>query len=307
MKKCFLSLLLACSIVTVACAGENTTSKSNDSTVVVQKPVQVVQTQDSVIDAKQSQIKHIKVPAKNIASPMDVNVILPKSYATSTDKKYPVVYILHGYDGDYKTWLTLTEPKLDSLASHYDMIFVLPDGRDSWYWDAPADPKLKMESFFVKELVPYIDKNYRTIADKDYRAITGLSMGGHGSLWLGMRHSDIWGSAGSMSGGVNINKPKWAKSWKMAQRLGSQAQYPDRWKNHTVITLVKSLKPGQLNIIFDCGVDDFFIGVNRELHEEMLKYKIPHDYSERPGKHSHSYWKNSIRYHLQYFHDIFNK
>ena len=122
-----------------------------------------------------------------------------------------------------------------------------------------------------------------------------------------MRHSDIWGSAGSMSGGVNIIKPKWAKSWKMAQRLGSQAQYPQRWKDHTVITLVKNLKPGQLNITFDCGVDDFFIGVNRELHEEMLKYKIPHDYSERPGKHSHSYWKNSIRYHLQYFYDIFNK
>ena len=238
---------------------------------------------------------------------MDVNVILPESYATSEDKEYPVVYILHGYDGDYTSWLTLTEPKLDSLASHYDMIFVLPDGRDSWYWDAPADPKLKMESFFVEELVPYIDENYRTIADAKHRAITGLSMGGHGSLWLGMRHSDIWGSAGSMSGGVNINKPKWAKSWKMAQRLGSQAQYPQRWKDHTVITLVKNLKPGQLNITFDCGVDDFFIGVNRELHEEMLKYKIPHDYSERPGKHSHSYWKNSIRYHLQYFYDIFNK
>ncbi len=299
MKKCVLSILMAMSIVAVACAGES--AKLQSETQVAE------QNEVAQVESAFKQVNHIQVPATNIASPMDVNVILPESYATSEDKEYPVVYILHGYDGDYTSWLTLTEPKLDSLASHYDMIFVLPDGRDSWYWDAPADLKLKMESFFVEELVPYIDENYRTIADAKHRAITGLSMGGHGSLWLGMRHSDIWGSAGSMSGGVNINKPKWAKSWKMAQRLGSQAQYPQRWKDHTVITLVKNLKPGLLNITFDCGVDDFFIGVNRELHEEMLKYKIPHDYSERPGKHSHSYWKNSIRYHLQYFYDIFNK
>lgn len=299
MKKCVLSILMAMSIVAVACAGES--AKLQSETQVAE------QNEVAQVESAFKQVNHIQVPATNIASPMDVNVILPESYATSEDKEYPVVYILHGYDGDYTSWLTLTEPKLDSLASHYDMIFVLPDGRDSWYWDAPADPKLKMESFFVEELVPYIDENYRTIADAKHRAITGLSMGGHGSLFLAMRHSDIWGSAGSMSGGVNINKPKWAKSWKMAQRLGSQAQYPQRWKDHTVITLVKNLKPGQLNITFDCGVDDFFIGVNRELHEEMLKYKIPHDYSERPGKHSHSYWKNSIRYHLQYFYDIFNK
>lgn len=280
MKKIFLTLLLVISIVNVACA--------------------------QVVD-KTTSVNHIQVPATNIASPMDVNVILPESYATSANKKYPVVYVLHGYDGNYNTWLTLTEPRLDSLASHYDMIFVLPDGRDSWYWDSPADSTLKMESFFVDELVPYIDNNYRTIADKNHRAITGLSMGGHGSLYLAMRHSDIWGSCGSMSGGVNINKDKWAKSWKIATRLGEKAQYPERWEKYTVINLVKDLKPEQLNIIFDCGVDDFFIGVNRELNEELLKYNIPHDYTERPGRHSHPYWRNSIRYHLQYFYDIFNK
>lgn len=281
MKKIFLTFLLVISVVSAALSQTTCSNKSS--------------------------VNHIQVPATNIASPMDVNVILPESYATSCVKSYPVVYILHGYSGDYKTWLELTEPRLDSLASHYDMIFVLPDGRDSWYFDSPIDSTLKMESFFVEELVPYIDKNYRTIADAKHRAITGLSMGGHGSLWYGMRHSDVWGSAGSMSGGVNINKDKWAKSWKISERLGDKTQYPERWENYTVINLVKDLNPGQLNIIFDCGIDDFFIGVNRELHEELLKYNIPHDYTERPGRHTHPYWKNSIRYHLQFFHDIFNE
>ena len=134
MRKIFLTFLLAISVVSVAYCQ---TACSNESSV-----------------------NHIQVPAINIASPMDVNVILPKSYATSILRNYPVVYILHGYSGDYNAWLSLTEPRLDSLASHYEMLFVLPDGRDSWYWDAPTDSNLKMESFFVDELVPYIDKNY---------------------------------------------------------------------------------------------------------------------------------------------------
>lgn len=291
IEKCILSMLLLSLNVVWACG-----ATSQEQQYGVESPRE---------SGDFKQVNLIQVPAVNIASPMDVNVILPQSYASSPDKKYPVVYMLNGWGGDEKSWLKFNEPRLDSLATVYDMIFVLPDGRNSWYWDAPIDSTLKMETFLVNELVPYIDANYCTIADAKHRAITGLSMGGHGSLFLAMRHSDIWGSCGSMSGGVNINKTKWAKSWKMALRLGSQAQYPERWKNHTVITLVKNLKPGQLNITFDCGVDDFFIGVNRELHEEMLKYGIPHDYSERPGKHSHAYWKNSIRYHLQYFNDIF--
>lgn len=254
------------------------------------------------------QIQHITVPATYVASPMDVKIILPESYATSTDKKYPVVYLLNGHGGDEDSWLKFNEPRLDSLASMYDMIMVCPDGRNTWYWDAPLDSTLKMESFLVKELVPYIDKNYRTIADANHRAITGFSMGGHGGLWLAMRHSNVWRTGGSMSGGVNIlQNPKWAEMWDMYKRLGSRDENIEVWKKHTVLSLVPSLKPNQLNIIIDCGVDDFFIEANRELHNALLKYKIPHDYTERPGRHVHPYWKNSIRYHLIYFHNIFTK
>lgn len=252
-------------------------------------------------------INHIYVPATYIASPMDVKVILPDSYSTLIDKKYPVVYLLNGWGGDEDTWLKYNEPRLDSLASVYDMILVCPDGRNTWYWDAPVDSTIKMESFFVKELVPFIDKNYRTIADAKHRAITGFSMGGHGGLWLAMRHSDVWGSGGSMSGGVDIlDNPKWALSWDMYKRLGDREENVEIWKSHTVLSLVPQLTPNQLNIIIDCGVDDFFINANRTLHKELLKYNIPHDYTERPGRHVHPYWKNSTRHHLIYFHEVFN-
>lgn len=258
--------------------------------------------------AQLAQVDTINVPATHITSPMRCAIILPEQYLEKDDTThYPVVYLLHGYGGDYSSWLKLTEPRLDSLASHYNMILVCPDGRDSWYWDSPVVKELQMESFITKELVPYIDKTYRTIATAKKRAVTGFSMGGHGSMWLAMRHPDIFGSAGSMSGGLNINKPKWAKSWKMATRIGSQEEFPQRWNDYTAITLIPTIKPNQLNIVIDCGVDDFFIGVNREFHEELLKHKIPHDYTERPGRHTHPYWRNSLRHHLLYFHEVFNK
>lgn len=260
-----------------------------------------------VSSAKTNQVDTINVPAKAIKSPMRCAVILPEKYFNNDTAHYPVVYLLHGYGGDYSSWLKLTEPRLDSLASHYNMILVCPDGRDSWYWDSPVIEDLQMETFITKELVPYIDANFRTIPVAEKRAVTGFSMGGHGSMWLAMRHSDIFGSAGSMSGGLNINKPKWAKSWKMATRIGTQEEQPQRWIDYTAITLIPSLQPGQLNLVIDCGVDDFFIGVNREFHEALLKHKIPHDYTERPGCHTHPYWRNSLRHHLLYFHEIFSK
>ena len=261
-----------------------------------------------VSSARTNQVDTINVPAKAIKSPMRCAIILPEKYFNNNDTAhYPVVYLLHGYGGDYSSWLKLTEPRLDSLASHYNMILVCPDGRDSWYWDSPVIEDLQMETFITKELVPYIDANFRTIPVAEKRAVTGFSMGGHGSMWLAMRHSDIFGSAGSMSGGLNINKPKWAKSWKMATRIGTQEEQPQRWIDYTAITLIPSLQPGQLNLVIDCGVDDFFIGVNREFHEALLKHKIPHDYTERPGRHTHPYWRNSLRHHLLYFHEIFSK
>ena len=104
-------------------------------------------------------------------------------------------------------------------------------------------------------------------------------MGGHGAMWLAMRHSDIWGNVGSMSGGLDILP--FANKWKMKETLGEFENNEDVWKQHTVINLVDSLKPGQLKITFDCGVDDFFIDVNRNMHKALVDAKIPHDYTER--------------------------
>lgn len=235
-----------------------------------------------------------------LETPMRVAVITPES--ARPDAGYRTVYLLNGYGGDHRAWLK-TQPRLPELADQYGMVIVMPDGRDSWYWDSPVDKGMQMESFITKVLVPYINDNYDVDRRASHRAITGLSMGGHGALWLSMRHPDIFGNAGSMSGGVDIRP--FPKSWKMAKRLGDKDSNPELWERMTVINLVDSLKPGTLNITFDCGRDDFFDKVNNNLHERLDEAGIAHDYTVRPGAHTHKYWGNSILYHLLFFNEAF--
>ena len=244
----------------------------------------------------------IQLTSKNLAKPMDITVFVPDKAVQG--EKCPSVYLLNGHDGDHTQWSRL-RTNLGELADFYGMVMVLTSGQDSWYWDSPIDPGMQMESFFVLDLVPYITKNYNTIDSRDSRAITGLSMGGHGALWLAVRHPDVFGSAGSTSGGVNILP--FPTRWHMADRLGKYEDNPQRWRDHTVASQIERFKTAGLNIIFDCGVDDFFAKVNDDLHRDLVKAGVPHDYTSRPGTHSFEYWKNSILYHLLFFNEAFAK
>lgn len=227
---------------------------------------------------------------------MTVAVITPDGPRPQSG--FPSVYLLNGFGGDHKSW-GIIRPDLGTLADNMGLVLVMPSGMDTWYWDAPADSTVRMESFITEVLVPYVDTNYPTDRRAENRAVTGLSMGGHGGLWLGLRHPDIWKSCGSTSGGVNIMP--FPKNWKMSQWLGPQEENADTWKTHTVRNMVDRLVPGTSNIIFDCGSEDFFAEVNADLHTALLEAGIPHDYISRPGKHNSAYWANALPYQLMYF------
>lgn len=252
-----------------------------------------------------AQVDTMLVRTSRLGSDMIVTVAVPSSYTDSVNKHYPVVYLLNGYGGDYTDYNV--RMKLDSLATVTDVIIVCPDGRDSWYWDSPVDPEMKMESFIIEDLVPTVDARLRTIDDRDYRAITGLSMGGHGALWLAIRHKDLFGSVGSMSGGVDIDKPKWHKSWKIPARLGAYETHKDNWKTHTVMSQLPKLNDGDLNIMFSCGKEDFFYGVNCALDSALTKRGIKHVYTTAPGKHSWTYWTATLPTQLAFFATHFGK
>ncbi len=256
----------------------------------------------SLMHASAAKVDTVEIKTTFLDSPMKVCVVTPQ---TAESRRFPTVYLLNGYGGGYRDWLK-NQPRIKELADSYGMIIVTPDGRNSWYWDSPVNEGMQMESFFVKDLVPYIDTHYPTVAVAGKRAISGLSMGGHGAMWLAMRHPDIWGNAGTMSGGVDIRP--FPKNWSMAKNLGATIEEdPELWEKMTVINLVPTLKPGELNLTIDCGIDDFFAGVNRNLHEALVNAGIAHDYTSRPGRHSWSYWNNSVLYHLLFFNEAFNK
>jgi len=233
-------------------------------------------------------------------------VIKPNDY--NQNKKFAVVYVLHGAGGKYSDWVTAVADKqeLPKLADLYDVMIVCPDGNETgWYFDSPIDSTYKYETYISSELVSYIDSHYSTKKDRSGRAITGLSMGGHGALYLAFRHQDVYGACGSMSGGVDLRP--FPESWDIAKRLGKYSEYPERWEANSVINLTYLLTPNHLAIIFDCGSSDFFYQVNKNLHEKLLELNIPHDFTVRPGGHTWDYWSNSIKYHMLFFSNFFNK
>jgi Predicted esterase len=220
-------------------------------------------------------------------------------------QRCPVVYLLNGYSNNHRSWLMI-KPCLREYSDRYGIIFVCPDGQNSWYWDSPNNPtSMLFETFISKELIEYIDANLPTIADRKARAITGLSMGGHGALWNAIRHKDVFGAAGSTSGGVDIRP--FPDKWEMKKQLGEYKKNKKVWDDHTVINQLDDLKNGELALIIDCGYDDFFFQVNNNLHNKLLERKIGHDYLTRPGAHNWKYWNNSIDYQLLFFDKFFHQ
>ena len=244
----------------------------------------------------------VKVYSNSMHKEIRVVVIKPADY-NDKEKRFPVVYLLHGHSGNYAAWLR-DAPQLPAKADEMDMLLVCPDGGyNSWYFNSPLDSTVRYETFVSDELIRYMDEHYRTAANKEHRAITGLSMGGHGAFYLAMQHKNVFGAAGSICGGLDIRP--FPRNWEIARVLGDTTLYRANWENNTVINVVNELKNGELKLVMDCGTDDFFLQVNRNLHRKLLEMKVDHDYSERPGGHNRAYWGNSIDYHLLFFYNYF--
>lgn len=232
-------------------------------------------------------------------------VVIKPSMRQKEKKLLPAVYLLHGHGGWYANWIFRVK-ELKEYADQYQVLIVCPDGGyNSWYIDSPVDSTVRFETYISKEVPAYIEKHYPVIKDRKARAITGLSMGGHGGLFLGFRHADVFGACGSMSGGVDLQPFK--KNWQLSQKIGDTINYASNWKNYSVITVIENYPKDSLNIIIDCGTEDFFFDVNKGLHDKMLQLKIPHEYIERPGKHDWNYWRNAVQYQLLFFSNYFHQ
>ncbi|MCX6219104.1 alpha/beta hydrolase family protein [Spirosoma sp.] len=267
-----------------------------------------------------AKVDSLDVPSTLMNKNLRAVVVLPDSYASAGKNKttYPVLYLLHGGFGHFNDWITKTPDKtlIHRLADQYNLIVVMPEGEVfSYYVNSPVIQDSQFETYLTKEVIDKIDKTYRTIRMPKGRVITGLSMGGYGALYLATRHPDLYCAAGSMSGALNLDMNAWklppdaTKGIKaeFEKILGPFSQSPDGWASYSVVGMADKMKTNGLKLVIDCGVDDFLIEPNRELHRRLVFNQTPHDYSERPGGHSWEFWQNALPYQVQFFSKVLNE
>ncbi|MEM6261088.1 MAG: alpha/beta hydrolase family protein [Bacteroidota bacterium] len=230
-------------------------------------------------------------------------VILPDAY-DSAPNGLAVVYLLHGAGGDYTQWVSVS-PELPAYADQYGVIVVCPDGGlTSWYLDSPVDSTQKYGTYLSEELVTWVDAHICTRPDRAQRAISGLSMGGHGALLAAIRYPQTWGAVGSTSGGVDIRP--FPHNWDLPLRLGPADQFPQHWEAHSVLAQAARLSNNDFALYVDCGTEDFFLKANRSFHQRLTRLGIPHVYEEFPGAHNGLYWRKALPRHLAFFDQFFN-
>ncbi len=230
------------------------------------------------------------------------HVILPVEYATSPSTRYPVLYLLHGLSDNAATWTERTNV-VDSAAGHR-FIVVMPEGGAGWYTDSASVPTDRYESYLLDEIVPDVQKRYRTIEEGYARGIAGLSMGGYGSLKMALKHPDEFALAASMSGSVNAARysDKDAADWELhAQSIArtfGPADSPTRAAND-LFALVRARAPGRPTtfpyIYMDCGTEDGLVTANRNFAALLTEKQIVHEFHEIPGIHNWDLWEKRIR------------
>jgi len=229
------------------------------------------------------------------------NVLLPVDYETAT-RRYPTLYLLHGLGEDHTAWSLMTN--LSGYASKHQVIIVMPDGGRSWYVNSAAEPRAKFEDLIVKDLIPYVDSHFRTIPLPRARAVAGLSMGGYGAAFLGLKHYRKFTAFGAFSAAVGIahdgmaRKPANAEAAKRTAQmmaLFGPAESPERKERDPFALLEKVPAAEMPGIYIACGGQDFLIAQNREFVRVLAERKIPYEYREvSPRVHSWDFWDDQI-------------
>ena len=237
--------------------------------------------------------------SKNLSKPDTTWVFKPLNYQQKD--KLPVLFLLHGYSGNYKQWNKIMDAQ--KYANDYGFIIVCPDGLfSSWYINSPVKNDIQFESFFFDELFPDIKAKYKM--DANNVIISGLSMGGHGALYLFIKHQELFKSAGSTSGGIQLSDG--FGKYGLGEILGNPPATSDVWQKYSVTALIDQLKGNKKPFIFDCGSDDFFYKSNNALKQKCDELKLNATYISQPGAHNGAYWAKSIKQQAEFFKTLIN-
>jgi putative tributyrin esterase len=237
----------------------------------------------------------------SLNQPDTVWIFTPENYKESPEQKFPVVYLLHGWSGYYSYWDQIIDCQF--YSNKYDMIIVCPDGLyDSWYLNSPVKGENEYEDFFIRQLMPYISNNYRVNPDAVF--ITGLSMGGHGALYLFACNPSLFASAGSLSGLLDLHD--WRKHYGISRILGLDGTKDDDLKlqEFSVTGNLDQLAKANKKLIVSCGTEDPFYDINVRFKELGDKKGVKIKFIESPGSHNSEYWSKAVNDHFDSFQSL---
>lgn len=259
---------------------------------------------------------NLTLTSKILDSERKYAIYLPPDYESS-ERSYPVMYLLHGAGDDQTGWvqfgevLRITDNAIKD-GSATPMVIVMPDantGVRGYYNDINGD--WNYEDFFFDELMPYVEKEYRIKADKRYRAVAGLSMGGGGSFIYALHRPDLFSSACPLSAWVGfLTIEEFKKRGIKDVEKYSDDQIQSYFERYSAIELAKKSSEDDLNSVrwfIDCGDDDFLFEGNSMMHIEMKKRNIKHEYRVRDGAHNWTYWRESLPVVLSFVSDAFHQ
>ena len=231
-------------------------------------------------------------------------IYLPPDYETS-QRSYPVLYLLHGAGDDQTGWVQFGEVKYIAdktikKGKSTPVIIIMPDantGKRGYTNDATG--KWRYEDFFFDEFMPFIEKTYRIKSEKRYRAIAGLSMGGGGTYYYALHRPDLFSAACPLSASARPINKEGAKSYMKRREMAdaSEKQVEDWLKKYNIHEMIKNMpedKKKSVRWYIDCGDDDFLYEGNSLVHIAMRKNDIPHEFRIRDGKHDWTYWRRSL-------------
>ena len=236
--------------------------------------------------------------SKALAMMTAVNVIIPETFAGP----FPVVYLLHGLSDDYTAWVRQTS--IERYAAAYPFIIVMPDGGRGYSTNAPQGEAY--ESALVHDLIPFIDRTFRTDSRRTGRAIGGLSMGGYGALKLALGYPDLFCGAASHSCSRALTwthepvpeEQKFTRVFGLDPRGGSSDLFT------AATRMDRQLLPA---LRIDCGTEDALLDGNRRFHQHLAALAIPHEYAEYPGGHTWAYWDQRIQETLLFYQRLFTE
>ena len=260
---------------------------------------------------------NLSVPSKILKSDRKYAIYLPPGYETS-QRSYPVLYLLHGATDNHTGWVQFGEvqritDKAIEDGSATAMIIVMPDadtGQMGYFNSIAGD--WNYEDFFFQEFLPTIEKSYRIKAEKRYRAVAGLSMGGGGTFMYALHHPELFSSACPLSayiGPLTMDEAK-LRMKKSNPAITDEAKIKTYFETHNAIDLVNRIPDDQKKAVrwyIDCGDDDFLYEGNALIHIAMRKKDIPHEFRMRDGAHNWTYWREALPKVLEFISDEFHQ